>query len=155
MSHRNVSRGREHESEVVERGKELGIEGHRCWSSDGRSRGYPREVDVCLDGDIFIQCKRSKNLSNYITDFNDILLAQEGWDYQFVVLSNEVFWKWLTKDLDFPYTIDQTQRKTIREDYKPSTYHEDINIVSLREDYSSSIFCVDIDYFFTLLRERS
>ncbi len=77
------AKGTRFENEVIEEFKKLYVfeEGVRCWGSDGRSRGLPKEVDVVITMDqniipisgeklttnpFWIQCKSIKQLPQWL-----------------------------------------------------------------------------------------
>lgn len=68
MPNRNRQRGYEHEKEVVDTLRELGLSADRARSSDGRALGLESGVDVAvyLGGGVpfKIQCKRQKRKIN-------------------------------------------------------------------------------------------
>jgi hypothetical protein len=52
-----------------------GLKARRSWGSDGRAMGYAKGVDVLVDEEIKIQCKKKKKLPQW-------LVVEEGVDYQ-------------------------------------------------------------------------
>jgi hypothetical protein len=52
-----------------------GLKAKRTWGSDGRSIGLAKGVDILVDDDIKLQCKKKKKLPQW-------LITEEGVDYQ-------------------------------------------------------------------------
>jgi hypothetical protein len=78
MAHRNSERAKEHERECVHAAEAKGLEAERAWNSDGRSLGMTEETDVLIGDDIRVQCKRRRNVAQYLTCENaDIVVTRE------------------------------------------------------------------------------
>jgi len=60
---------------VVKMAEKFGLKARRAWGSDGRAMGMAKGVDVLVDEDIRIQCKKKKKLPKW-------LVVEEGVDYQ-------------------------------------------------------------------------
>lgn len=58
MPNRNKQRGYEHEAAFVRFAEECNLIAKRSWGSNGQASGLAKEVDVLLDHEYRIQCKR-------------------------------------------------------------------------------------------------
>ncbi len=66
MPNRSKQKGTGFERELVEKAVNAGIPAYRCWGSDGRSRGLPKEVDLVLNHSIKLQTKRRSKLPDWL-----------------------------------------------------------------------------------------
>lgn len=65
MSAKNKARGTTFERRVVSKAQEAGKKSERMWGSDGRSRGYTKDVDLTIDSKK-LQAKKRKRLPGYL-----------------------------------------------------------------------------------------
>lgn len=81
------------ERELVNQAKAAGIPAYRCWGSDGRSHGLPKEVDLVLNGSIKLQAKRRSKLPAWLgfTDALDGVVLRQDHGETMAVIS----WEWL------------------------------------------------------------
>lgn len=109
MANRNKQRAYEQETEVRDLARENGLDAIRCWGSDGRSRGLPEGVDVVLeegtDHEEWLQCKRRKNIANYLDPGNyvegvNIVVVREDYNQNLFILTEDKFLKIYKKAYD-------------------------------------------------------
>ena len=93
MVAKNKARGTYYERKCVELAKSLGLDAERTWGSDGRSRGLPQEVDMVLEDDIYIQCKKRKKLAKHLKPTKNIHVQFVGEDYgeNYAIMSQEYY----------------------------------------------------------------
>ena len=94
------AKGTRLENEVLEVFKHLGYMGERCWGSDGRSRGLPKEVDVIIfpsptDKGLHIQCKSVAKLSKKFkpVDCIDATVYKENRGDKYIMMKLDKFLK--------------------------------------------------------------
>lgn len=66
MSSKNKIRGTVVENETVKAFKKFGHGAVRAWGSNGNALGLPSDVDVLVNNNFKIQCKRKKALPDYL-----------------------------------------------------------------------------------------
>jgi hypothetical protein len=94
MPAKNKLRGTYYERRCVEKAKEFDLKAERTWGSDGRSRGLPQEVDMVLEDNIYIQCKKRKKLAKHLKPTKEIHVQLVGEDYgeDYAIMSQEYYY---------------------------------------------------------------
>lgn len=80
MPAKNKRRGTFYERKCVERAQEFGLKAERTWGSDGRSRGLHQEVDMVIEDDIYVQCKKRKRIAEHFKPIDEIHVQFVGED---------------------------------------------------------------------------
>lgn len=99
------AKGTRLENEVLEDFKAVNLSGTRCWGSDGRSRGLPKEVDVVIEGyddfrgesvsPLHIQCKSVAKLSQKFkpADCINATIYKENRGEKYIIMKLDYFLK--------------------------------------------------------------
>jgi hypothetical protein len=66
MPNKSKRKGNSFERELVQQAQAAGLDGYRCWGSDGRSRGLGKDVDLVLTGAVKLQAKRKAKLPEWL-----------------------------------------------------------------------------------------
>ena len=93
MVAKNKARGTYYERKCVSFAKKNGLHAERTWGSDGRSRGLPQEVDMVLEHNIYIQCKKRKKLAKHLKPTSNIHVQFVGEDFgeNYAIMSQEYY----------------------------------------------------------------
>ena len=95
MPSRSKRKGSNFERELVREAQAAGLQAYRCWGSDGRSRGYAKDVDLVLQEDsarpVKLQSKRRARLPAWLnlSKVDGVVLRQDH-DEALVVIR----WRW-------------------------------------------------------------
>jgi len=66
VTHPSKAKGNTFEREIVKQAENWGHEAKRAWGSDGRALGLQTDVDVIVNDDLPIQCKRVARMAKYL-----------------------------------------------------------------------------------------
>lgn len=93
MVAKNKARGTYYERKCVDRAQKFDLKAERMWGSDGRSRGLHQEVDMVIEDNIYIQCKKRKKLARHLTPNENIHVQFVGEDRgrDFAIMSQDYF----------------------------------------------------------------
>ena len=80
MPAKNKRRGTYYERKCVETCEKYDLKAERTWGSDGRSRGLHQEVDMVIEDNIYVQCKKRKVLAKHLKPTKEIHVQFVGED---------------------------------------------------------------------------
>ena len=80
MSAKNKRRGTTYERKCVERAKGFELKAERTWGSDGRSRGLHEEVDMVIEDNVYVQCKKRKRIAEHLKPIPELHVQFVGED---------------------------------------------------------------------------
>ena len=80
MPAKNKLRGTYYERRCVEKAQGFDLKAERTWGSDGRSRGLAQEVDMVIEDNIYVQCKKRKVLAKHLKPTKEIHVQFVGED---------------------------------------------------------------------------
>jgi hypothetical protein len=80
MSAKNKRRGTTYERKCVERAKGFELKAERTWGSDGRSRGLHQEVDMVIEDNVYVQCKKRKVIAEHLKPIPELHVQFVGED---------------------------------------------------------------------------
>ena len=80
MPAKNKVRGTYYERKCVEKAEKHDLKAERTWGSDGRSSGLHLEVDMVLEDNIYIQCKKRKKIADHLKPIEEIHVQFVGED---------------------------------------------------------------------------
>ncbi len=94
MPSRSKRKGTGFERELVQEAQAAGLDAFRCWGSDGRSRGYHKDVDLVVAGSVTVQAKRRAKLPAWLkpSDSVNATIVREDRGSAYVILPYE---QWL------------------------------------------------------------
>ena len=80
MSHPSKIKGNKFERDCCKLAEVFEIPNKRAWGSDGRSRGLAQEVDMVIEDNIYVQCKKRKVLAKHLKPTKEIHVQFVGED---------------------------------------------------------------------------
>lgn len=99
MSNPNKVKGTGYERELVKQAQVRGLKAKRAWGSNGEALGFAKEVDVVIEEQWKLQCKRHRKLPTWLSFQGGVhgVAFRENNGETFVMIPLDIFFDFLAK----------------------------------------------------------